>query len=50
MDSNLAIPENSSGKAIASHAHHDFCSVSLYYEGNAFLFDPGSLITQISFK
>ena len=35
--------EESSGKAIASHAHHDYGSVALYRNGREILIDPGRL-------
>lgn len=33
--------ESSSGPAIASHAHHDLCSLVLYRHGREILIDPG---------
>lgn len=33
--------EDSSGDAIASHAHHDICSMVLYRNGREVLIDPG---------
>lgn len=33
--------ESAAGTAMASHAHHDLCSLVLYHEGREVLIDPG---------
>ena len=35
--------KDSTGASIGSHAHHDFCSLVLYYKGKEVLIDPGRL-------